>query len=89
MVNNIIKVYRGTVVLARNIGLVQIKIFNLTDLNLAIRYGVVTCIILADFNLVVIACTAKPPNLSHRQIFFPTIRYVHCICIRKVYTAVS
>ena len=53
------------------------KIKILADLNLAVWYSIViriyayTCNteILADFNLAVVARTAKPPNLSHRQIF--------------------
>ena len=50
----------------------------LADLNLAIRHGIIIIMyilrihlreILADFNLAVVAQTAKLPNLSHCQIF--------------------
>ena len=53
------------------------EIKTLADLNLAVRYRHTiyahTCTfnteILADFNLAVVARTAKPPSLTHRQIF--------------------
>ena len=49
----------------------------LADLNLAVQYGIVVRIymykvnteMLADFNLAVVAGTAKLPNLSYHQIF--------------------